>query len=491
MHPNTKTKSTASSSSMSQQNQLGTLWHGRDAVHAKSLAAGDGASLRICFRNRSHQTLLLCWVSAEGDLHHFYALPPFKHNNRTQKRRFFRRKKKNDLVVTKDDHVETTQTGHAFLILASTDVHATAQSKSLEGTTILGAYRPLACADEDSENGDDEPTQLHLVTIQNTRSSSSSSSPLTCPSCRPCPHPFLRTKPMALVDNQQQNYTEDQDWDINHWLLSVQRATIDPTPIDTTRIVRYTQARIPVADWPVRVPVATQLWCSSSSPPSSSAASVLSSFQATFQSDLVVALRCLPVHARTRLCQTTPFWINVSPLQYGPQLCPVTGDGMCFHPAKDWLLRNGMLPDKCHGIELYSMECYGKDRVYWQPGGLLIHELSHAYHCLCLPGGYENREILECYQAAMKDGLYDMVEVHDSCHRNGNTAKTKVGKTMAKAYACQDAMEYFAELSTAFLGGTDDQVEFNKWYPFNRKQLQEHDPRAHELLKRLWKVELP
>merc|ERR1712038_194757 len=31
--------------------------------------------------------------------------------------------------------------------------------------------------------------------------------------------------------------------------------------------------------------------------------------------------------------------------------------------------------------------------------------------------------------------------------------------------------------------------EYNKWYPFNRKQLREHDPRAYELLKRLWKVD--
>jgi hypothetical protein len=49
-------------------------------------------------------------------------------------------------------------------------------------------------------------------------------------------------------------------------------------------------------------------------------------------------------------------------------------------------------------------------------------------------------------------------------------------------------MEYFAELSAAFLGGLDKDEEYNKWFPFNRAQLKEHDPRAYELLQQVWKV---
>ena len=61
---------------------------------------------------------------------------------------------------------------------------------------------------------------------------------------------------------------------------------------------------------------------------------------------------------------------------------------------------------------------------------------------------------------------------------------------MNKAYAWTDAMEYFAELSAAFLGQPDmhSDEEFNKWYPFNRRHVKEHDPRAYKLLKKLWKV---
>ena len=50
-------------------------------------------------------------------------------------------------------------------------------------------------------------------------------------------------------------------------------------------------------------------------------------------------------------------------------------------------------------------------------------------------------------------------------------------------------MEYFAELSAAFLGGLDGEEEYNKWFPFNRKQIKGHDPKAYDMLKRMWGVE--
>ena len=194
-----------------------------------------------------------------------------------------------------------------------------------------------------------------------------------------------------------------------------------------------------------------------------------------FLDDLQIAIACLPPHARNALRKCTPLWLNRT-LKYGPEACPVTGQGMCFHPSADWLTRNGMSSEKCHGIELYCADGYRKTRGHWAPGGLLLHELSHAYHNLCLPDGYSNRNVLECYEAAMRDNLYDCVKVHGP---QGPTAK---------AYACQDAMEYFAELSVAFLGGTKEDVEFNKWFPFTRKQIQFHDKRAYSMLQEVWKT---
>ena len=65
----------------------------------------------------------------------------------------------------------------------------------------------------------------------------------------------------------------------------------------------------------------------------------------------------------------------------------------------------------------------------------------------------DNKEIKECYDQAMKDKLYDWVKVHGP------------QGPMAKAYACNNCMEYFAELSAAFLGQPDmrSEEEFNKW----------------------------
>lgn len=107
----------------------------------------------------------------------------------------------------------------------------------------------------------------------------------------------------------------------------------------------------------------------------------------------------------------------------------------------------------------------------------MVHELSHAYHHRMLQDGYKNKEIQKCFNAAMKEGLYDKVKVHGPQGPE------------AKAYASTNCMEYFAELSAAFLGGIAEEEEFNKWFPFNRQQLKDHDPRAYRLLSRLWKVE--
>ena len=42
----------------------------------------------------------------------------------------------------------------------------------------------------------------------------------------------------------------------------------------------------------------------------------------------------------------------------------------------------------------------------------------------------------------------------------------------------------------AFLGGLDPDREHNKWCPFNRAQVREHDPRAFDMLCRVWGVEI-
>lgn len=76
----------------------------------------------------------------------------------------------------------------------------------------------------------------------------------------------------------------------------------------------------------------------------------------------------------------------------------------------------------------------------------------------------------------MIKGLYEKVLVHG---RQGE-------KGPQKAYACANPMEFFAELSVAFHYRKDDTTEYNKWFPFNHKQLQQYDPETCQLLEKLW-----
>ena len=77
----------------------------------------------------------------------------------------------------------------------------------------------------------------------------------------------------------------------------------------------------------------------------------------------------------------------------------------------------------------------------------------------------------------MEKGLYDKVAVHGPQGNNGR---------LVKHYACSNCMEFFAELSVAFMWKEDAHREYNKWYPFNRAQLQALDSHSYEVLERCW-----
>jgi hypothetical protein len=137
-----------------------------------------------------------------------------------------------------------------------------------------------------------------------------------------------------------------------------------------------------------------------------------------------------------------------------------------------------MSVEKAGCIEVYSAEGYLEDhaRKLWGCGGLILHELSHAYHDKFCLDGYNNNDILSAFERAMSSHLYDKVAVHGRQGQNGPI----------RAYACTNCMEYWAELSVAYMWCEDDVHEFNKWFPFNRSQLKDHDRLAYEVLHRLW-----
>ena len=190
--------------------------------------------------------------------------------------------------------------------------------------------------------------------------------------------------------------------------------------------------------------------------------------------DLNTASDKLPQKACELLSKSIRIWVNVSQ-KYGMELCPTEASHMCFHPGMDWLRENGMKEEKCHGIEIYRVKDYLADCDLWGAGGVILHELSHAWHCCFCENGYDNKDIIQCFDEAMCEELYESVKVHGP------------QGPKAKAYACTNAMEYFAELSVAFMC-QDQDLEYNKWYPFNRRQLMGHDRRAFELMCECWGV---
>lgn len=146
----------------------------------------------------------------------------------------------------------------------------------------------------------------------------------------------------------------------------------------------------------------------------------------------------------------------------------------CFHPstAQSWLRAHGFDADLAGCVQVYNVDDYKKDRGLWGAGGVFVHELAHAVHDALLVDGHANRRIIECYEAAMRAGIYDNVCV-----------KGPQGPT-ARHYACTNPAEFFAELSTAFLA--DEATSYNKWQPFNRPELLHFDPDTCRVLAQVW-----
>ena len=433
---------------------LGKVWQGHEAFKAyksgKLLSNVRGHSLRVCFRHlveedehnsesngilnsqgpsrkQTKKSVWVAWIDDQGKIYPFRKLRPVVKSTVDGK------------TPTESDHIEKTFVGHAFLFAVrqvdddddeEMNGNDEWQVDSIDKVTVIGGYRPSILSKQLDILEDDYP--CHILEISEKKIPSF----LRC-SCHP-PH-------------AARSFT-------NEFSLVLREGNCLET-LDTTG-KEYEQQNI--ARWPVCV----EKDCFANN----------RTLREIIRQDLEYAISCLPGHAQKALKESqTRIFINKS-FQYGPKIRPIKAKGLCFHPSRNWLVKHGYAADKAQCVELYDTADYLKDRVLWGRGGIFIHELSHAYHNKCLPGGYANHEIMACWEQAMDEGLYNQVKVHGP---QGPTAR---------AYACENAMEYFAELSTAFLGGKKAGEEYNKWYPFNRAEIKAHDPRAFELLCKLWKV---
>ena len=154
------------------------------------------------------------------------------------------------------------------------------------------------------------------------------------------------------------------------------------------------------------------------------------------------------------------------PLYFSPPY-PKFGHRAEFHPDAKWLEDNGRDPAMAKGVEFTNTEVFEEDTR--RMPNFTLHELAHAYHNRFLQEGFDNPDLKKAYKRIKDNGSYDKVERKDAEGR----------AHMDKAYALTDPMEYFAESTEAYFS-------INDFFPYNRKQLLEHDPEMHALVKKLW-----
>lgn len=173
-------------------------------------------------------------------------------------------------------------------------------------------------------------------------------------------------------------------------------------------------------------------------------------------------IAAVPEPALTKL-QDIPIWINPP----YPERRPTAE----YHGQRQWLADNGRNPKMAKAIEITNVLQFPFENR--RMPYVLLHELAHGYHDRQLERGFRNELISAAFEAAKRSGTYDEVDRFD-------------GKVIRKdrAYALSNPMEYFAESSEAYFGKND-------FYPFNRQELKQHDPRIFELLPALWELTGP
>lgn len=157
------------------------------------------------------------------------------------------------------------------------------------------------------------------------------------------------------------------------------------------------------------------------------------------------------------------------PLYFNPEY-PGKQPTAEFHPDEGWLRDNGRDVTMAKGVEFTNIRNFEAE-LNRMPN-FALHELAHAYHDRVLPKGFENEPIAKAFARAKEAGTYDLVDRH---YGNGKP------DTREKAYAMTNPMEYFAESSEAYFSRND-------FYPFNRGELERHDPVMFALLGELWQV---
>ncbi len=137
--------------------------------------------------------------------------------------------------------------------------------------------------------------------------------------------------------------------------------------------------------------------------------------------------------------------------------------GMRFVRRGEPSRQNGHDPRWANGIVIYSASnLLYLDELWGQKA--VMHEMAHAWHISHWPEKHPT--IMNAWRASEKQGLYRGV-------------KDVKGKTLSKAYATANQLEYFAELSAAYFVGIN-------YAPYDRDGLEQYDPLGYRMVETMW-----
>ena len=160
--------------------------------------------------------------------------------------------------------------------------------------------------------------------------------------------------------------------------------------------------------------------------------------------------------AKVKALQKLPIWLDH---HYEPL------GSMQYHPGAAWLREHNHDPRLVKHVHIPRAKALLNRGQWAKHPYVVLHELAHAYHDQVLEKGFQNKAVLDAYNEAKAKGIYEKVLLY-------------TGRTV-KHYGLNNQMEYFAESTEAYLG-------VNDFYPFVRAELNEHDPRMFQLLKKIW-----
>lgn len=136
---------------------------------------------------------------------------------------------------------------------------------------------------------------------------------------------------------------------------------------------------------------------------------------------------------------------------------------MQYHPGADWLVERGYDKRLVKKVHIPRAENLLSRQQMLKHPAVILHELAHSYHDQIL--GFDDKDVLEAYNRAMKEKLYD-------------EALLFTGEKV-RHYGATDHKEYFSEATEAYF-------YHNDFYPFVRAELKLHDPRAYALMEKVW-----